>query len=200
MKVFRSLLLAVAFVASTGSTALAQDFDKGVAAYNDGDYATALQEWRPLAEQGHAKAQTILGVMYANGEGVPQDDKEAVKWYRKAADQGYAKAQTNLGWMYEFGRGVSQDYTEAVKWYRKAAEQGFADAQNNLAVMYENGQGVLQNNTKAHMWFNIAADNGVKNAGKWRDEIAERMTSADISKAQSMAATCMESGYKGCGY
>ena len=164
MKVFRSLLLAVAFVASTGSTALAQDFDKGVAAYNSGDYVTALQEWRPLAEQGYADAQYNLGLMYDNGLGVPQDDKEAVKWYRKAADQGVAAAQNNLGQMYRLG------------------------------------EGVLQNNTKGHMWFNIAAANGLEDAGKWRDKIAEKMTSAAIEKAQSMASTCMESGYKDCGY
>ena len=60
----------------------------------------------------------------SNGQGVPQDYAEAVKWYRKAADQGYAAAQTNLGLMYAHGQGVPQDYVEAVKWYRKAADQG----------------------------------------------------------------------------
>ena len=69
------------------------DWDDGVAAYNRGDFATALQEWRPLAEQGHALAQQYLGNMYATGRGVPENDAEAVKWYRKAAEQGYAGAQ-----------------------------------------------------------------------------------------------------------
>ena len=62
--------------------ASAQDFDKGTAAYDEKDYATALQEWRPLAEQGWASAQFNLGVMYRNGQGVPQDYEEAVKWYQ----------------------------------------------------------------------------------------------------------------------
>ena len=62
-------------------------------AYQKGDYKTAFSEWRPLADQGDEYAQNSLGVMYENGEGVPQDDKQAVKWYRKAADQGYADGQ-----------------------------------------------------------------------------------------------------------
>ena len=64
--------------------------------------------------------------MYDNGQGVPQDYAEAVKWYRLAAEQGDVAAQYNLGIMYDNGDGVPQDYKEAVKWYRLAAEQGDA--------------------------------------------------------------------------
>ena len=98
-------------------------FDEGVAAYERGDYETAFQEMLPLADQGNAKAQYNLGVMYDNGEGVPQDDAEAVKWYRKATEQGYAKAQNNLGLMYYNGEGVSQDYVQAHMWYNLAASR-----------------------------------------------------------------------------
>ena len=114
-----------------GNPAFSADFQKGWTAAKSGDYATALREWTPLAEQGHAGAQNNLGLMYDNGEGVPQDDKTAVKWYRLAAEQGNANAQTNLGVMYDNGRGVPQDYKTAVKWYTLAAEQGHAGAQNN---------------------------------------------------------------------
>jgi hypothetical protein len=72
-------------------------FNEGVDAYNRGDYATAVREWRPLAKQGTAEAQYNLGVMYDKGRGVPQDHAEAVQWYRKAAEQGDAGAQYNLG-------------------------------------------------------------------------------------------------------
>ena len=60
--------------------------------------------------------------MYAKGKGVPEDDREAVKWYRKAAEQGHAWAQMRLSSMYASGEGVHQDYKEAAKWLRKAAE------------------------------------------------------------------------------
>ena len=141
----------------------AQDYQKGYDAYNAGDYATVLQEWRPLAEQGNAAAQFNLGLMYYNGKGVPQD------------------------------------YAEAFKWWRLAAEQRDAIAQSNLGSLYEYGQGVLQDNVMAHMWYNLAAANGNEKSGEWRDEIANKMTPADIEKAQAMARECMSSGYTTCG-
>ena len=118
------------------------DLDAGKSAYESGDYATALREFKPLAEQGDADAQFNLGFMYDKGLGVPQDDQEALKWYRKAAEQGNAFAQFNLGVMYYQGRGVPQDYQEALKWYQKAAEQGNAFAQYNLGFMSYPGRAV----------------------------------------------------------
>ena len=112
------------------------DFQKGLAAYVVGDYATALREWASLAEQGDAEAQYSLGVMYSNGIGVPQDDKTSVKWYTLAAEQGVANAQYNLGIYYLQGQGVLQDYKTAVKWFTLAAEKGVAIAQYDLGVLY----------------------------------------------------------------
>ena len=98
-----------------GEATSVADFDAGVAAYDQDDYATALQKFRPLAAQGDARAQFKLGWMYATGEGVAEDDSQAVEWYQKAAEQGDARAQTNLGIMYRDGRGVSQDDRQAVE-------------------------------------------------------------------------------------
>ena len=123
----RTTILSLALAFGAGA-AMAQDFQKGFTAYNEGDYATALKEWRPLAEQGDVTSQYNIGQMYRKGRGVLQDDAEAVKWYRLAAEQGYADAQYNIGVMYKNGRGVLQDYAEAMKWSRLAAEQGSANA------------------------------------------------------------------------
>ena len=163
------------------------DFQAGLDAVNRGDYDTALAEFRPVAEQGDAKAQFHLGLMYANGEGVPQDYQEAVKWYRRAAEQGDARAQSNLGLMYDKGQGVPQAYQEAVKWYRRAAEQGRPSAQYNLASMYYSGQGVPQDYVLAHMWANLAASQGGEKAVKKRDKIATFMTPAQLAEAQRLA-------------
>ena len=114
MKPIVKLLLIVPIL--LWSSVAAADFRAGVEAYESGDYATAYKEWLPLAELGHADAQFFLGNMYADGEGMPEDDAAAVKWYRNAAEQGYARAQFNLGVMYADGEGVPEDDATAVKW------------------------------------------------------------------------------------
>ena len=96
------------------------------------DYAGAADLFRQAAERGLPKAQRSLGELYRNGQGVPQDDTEAVNWFRKAADKNDLPAQADLGTMYANGRGVSQDDKEAVKWYRKAANKGNAEGQLGL--------------------------------------------------------------------
>ena len=123
-----------------------------------------IDQLRQAAEQGDAEAQNKMGFMYANGERVPEDAREAVKWYRKAAAQGYAKAQFNLGVMYGKGEGVAEDDREAVKWYRKAAEQGYASAQFNLGNMYLRGEGVAEDDREAVKWYRKAAAQGYAKA------------------------------------
>jgi TPR repeat protein len=114
---------------------LAQDFDKGLVAYWAGDYATALQEWRPLAEQGSAQAQRNLGFMYSNGEGVLQDYAEAVKLYRLAAEQGNTVAQLGLGDMYDLGRGVLQDDVLAHMWFNIVGANGDPRGSENRGII-----------------------------------------------------------------
>ena len=84
----KHLTIILAFLMTLSSPVAAQDFDKGLAAYQDGDYATALKEWRPLAEAGNSAVQTNIGVMYANGQGVTKNSTKAAQWYKRAAEQG----------------------------------------------------------------------------------------------------------------
>ena len=77
------------------------------------------------ANQGDARAQNVVGYMYAGGEDVPKNDKEAVKWYRRAAEQGDARAQYNLANMYDMGRGVPEDTVMAYIWANLASANGF---------------------------------------------------------------------------
>ena len=179
-------------------TAWAADLKKGYAAYNSGDYVTALSEWKPLAEQGNAEAQYNLGVMYDNGFGVIEDDREAVKWFRLSAEKGHADAQHNVGVMYDDGQGVIEDDKEAVKWFRLAAEQGDAESQHSLGVMYGNGEGVIEDNVYAHMWLNLAAADGNEDARTNKDILVKWMTPQDISKAQDLARECVNKNYKDC--
>ena len=99
-----------------------------------------FQRHLKLAEKGGADAQNKLGWMYARGQRISQDYKEAAKWFRRSSGQGHAHAQYNLGQIYSQGKGVSRDYKEAIKWFRLSAEKGNVDAQNKLGWMYVRGR------------------------------------------------------------
>jgi TPR repeat protein len=139
------------------------------------------------AEKGAADAQVSLGKRFAAGNGVAQDDKQAVEWYRKAADQGYAEGQCNLGLSYAEGKGVAKDYAQAVAWYRKAAEQGNAEAQYMLGSMYHKGRGVPQSSIDAYAWLSLAASQKYAAAVKNKDFAISRLTSEQQSQALSLA-------------
>jgi TPR repeat protein len=135
-------------------------YEDGAAAYNRGDYTAARRLWLPLAEEGNADAQTMLGIMYEEGQSVTQDFAVAVTWYRRAADQGHPDAQFYLACMHDFGKGVPLDSVAAAKWLTKAADQGHADAQFSLGVMYEDGIGVSQDPHAAVTLYRKAAEQG----------------------------------------
>ena len=97
--------------------------------------APDFDETMAEANQGAAYAQFNLGVMYANGDGIPENDAEAVKWYRKAADQGHAKAQSNLGVMYYNGDGVPENHVRAYVWLSMAKTQGYESAKKGVETV-----------------------------------------------------------------
>ena len=103
--------------------AIAEPFEDATKAYFSGDYAAAYRLIKPMAEKGLPEAQFNLGLMYNNGQGVPQDYAEAVTWYRKAAEQGNAKGQYSLGMMFYRGRGVPKDYVLAHMWLNLATSR-----------------------------------------------------------------------------
>ncbi|MBJ8417604.1 tetratricopeptide repeat protein [Acinetobacter courvalinii] len=128
-----------------------------VLALGDTDAINTLTQY---AEQGDSEAQYSLATMYADGDGVEQDNAKAVHWYLMAADQGNVNAQNNLAWMYENGKGIAQDHKKAFELYQRAAHQGDSNAQYNLGVMYAHGRGVQKDNNKAHQWYFKAAEQG----------------------------------------
>ena len=129
-KISRSLMIAALTLSFTeiSDVAFAGPLEDSMAAYDRGDYATAVRLVRPLAEQGNAQAQNSLGAMYYNGKGVVRDFKEAVRWYRLAAAQGNISAQLNLASMYYEGEGVAENFVRAHMWLNIAAAQGSPDA------------------------------------------------------------------------
>jgi TPR repeat protein len=198
----RHVLFVVFLVVACETVAAADSYEDALAAFLRKDYTVAARLFLPVAEQGSAKAQYNLGLMYDKGQGVSQDYQEALKWYRKAADQGQVQAQYNLGMLYNDGQGVPQDYQESLKWYRRAAEQGHARAQGNLGLLYAKGRGIPQDFTRAYMWLNVAStalsgDEG-KAAMKNRYHVVSQMTAAQVEKAQEMARRCQQSQFEEC--
>lgn len=139
-------------------TAYADDFSDGVSYYEQGDFASALDSFKAAAAKGNADAQFNLGLMFLNGEGVPQDYKQALNWFEQSASKGNVRAQVNIGRMYAKGKGMLSNHGIAASWFKKAADQGYADAQYSLGILYVTGTGVGRDYNKARALFQQAAN------------------------------------------
>ena len=120
----KRLLVVAALVVGLAMPAWGQGYEPGMDAAKRGDFAAAVKEWTPLAERGDTVAQFLMGQMYLDGTGVPQDYVQAVTWYRQAAEQRMGAAQASLGVFYRDGRGVAQDYVQAHMWFNLAGRPG----------------------------------------------------------------------------
>ena len=126
----KKLFVALMFVL-IGTQVTAQDYYKGLGAYESQDFEVALKELKPLAEQGNVKAQELVGLMYYLGKGnIPKDSTEAYKWFLLAGKQGNILAQLTLGIMHFWGQGsVPQDFTLAHMWQNLAAFNGHSQGE-----------------------------------------------------------------------
>ena len=183
---WKTFALTIAWVLISGPLSWA-DFRLGEDAYLAQDYETAMREWAPLAAQGNAEAQNMVGYMYRWGQGVAQDFETARYWYRLAADQGHQSAQNNLGLLYRYGLGVPKDYAKAFRWFLRAAEQGNAAGQNHVGLMFYKGEGVKQDYIQAYQWAFLAAEQGMDPALEALSMLEQEMTPAQIKEAQALA-------------
>ena len=121
----------------------------------------ATEEVKTKAEDGDARSQLYLALIYFSGQGVAEDPVEGVKWLRKSALQDEAEAQYYLGSCYADGvKGLAKNDFEAFKWIMKSAEQGNLDAQAELGVLYKVGKGVTKDEVEAFKWFKKSAEQG----------------------------------------
>lgn len=178
---FKPLLLLAVVGAVVGATAwLAQHATPPAA-----PVSTGLPHDR--AERGDAEAQLQLGMRYAEGDGVIQNDKEAARWFALAAKQGLAEAQYQYGLALLHGKGVVQDYRSAFGWIEKPAKRGYARAQYSLGELYRYGTGTAVDKARAYLWFNLAAAQGVEAAAKARDSLVWQLKPEQIAAMQEEA-------------
>lgn len=151
------MLVALMLAVVIGGAPAVADFAAGRAAYEQGDFRAAREQWQALAEAGDAAAQAALGSLYIHGEGVPIDYRQALKWTLAAAEQGEVTGQFNMGSIHAGGLGVEKDLAEAARWFHLAAEQYDAMSRFNLAILYSRGLGVARNDAQAVYMYNTAA-------------------------------------------
>ncbi|MEZ5691209.1 MAG: tetratricopeptide repeat protein [Rickettsiales bacterium] len=147
-------------------------------------------EWlMKAAKLGVASAQARLAQKYMNGEDVPKNYKKSLYWYLKAAKQGQSIAQTRLGFIYKEGKAVPIDYKKSIEWFEKSArsDKFFGTALFQLGKMYMLGEGVPSDFVKAYMYISILASKGLPEAKQLLDILENKMTLAQIEKAQSLA-------------
>jgi TPR repeat protein len=152
-----SLLPARMAASSPAAEALWQ---RGTPLYDRKDFSGALAVYSQAAGLGHPRAMAVLGNMYRDGQGVPRDPYQAVKWYTRAAALGNRGAQYSLGRMYEEGEGLPRSVTMATQLYKASARQGMPKAQLALGLSYEFGNGVSRNRRSALYWLDQAAKQG----------------------------------------
>ena len=169
-----------------GNLSAAADLESAKHAYEQKDYAAALKEFTPLAEQGNADAQLFLGKMYMLGQGVLKDQDRAIKYFKASAAHDNADAQFFLGAMYLLPH---KDITEGVKWLRLSAEQGHQDAQLLLGKSYlQDDKDLPRNPILAEMWLRLAAKN---NLDFYQTELLSaegQMTPEQIATGKALAA------------
>jgi uncharacterized protein len=158
--------------------------------------AAEIEGTRKLAESGDISAEHQLAQMYAVGDGVPKNEKEATKWLERAAEHGDAESQYEMGMALREGRGRVQDDAGALMWMQRAADAGNAQAQFELGRMYFVGAGIPTDKIKAYIWLNLAAAQGAVGAASLRDVVRDRLSPEEIIGAQADARRLGEIQFK----
>jgi localization factor PodJL len=127
--------------------------------------------------------------MFEKGIGTQRDLSLARIWYQRAAERGNAKAMHNLAVLHAEGAAGKPDYAMATEWFRRAAELGVRDSQYNLAVLLGRGLGAPTDLAQSFVWFSVAAGQGDEDAGRKRDEVAQRLKAEDLTSAKAVAAS-----------
>ncbi|HIJ86129.1 MAG TPA: sel1 repeat family protein [Desulfuromonadales bacterium] len=160
----------------------------GLRAYRQGDYAAAIKESTPHAENGDAYSQWLLGSSYANAEPPIKDIREAERWIKKAADQDFVPAMVDLAKISLFYDSVKNEQV-AYGWYQKAANYGNSEAQFMLGLYSFSGTGgSAKDDVKAFTWLLLSAKQGHPLAKLMLEKSKDKISQMDLGKAQQMAS------------
>lgn len=154
-----------------------------------------IEELKRSASARHSSSQYALGCIFRDGNGVPQDYSEAMKWYKLASNQGHKKAQYEMAVLFENGKGIPKDYRyakgSAKKYYYRSAKKGYALAQYSVGKMYEFNTLGPKYLDKAHKWYKLAADQGNADATEALRRVESKISSRN---SEIERITCLAKG------
>ncbi len=149
------------------------------------DMTLAIHFYERAAQAGLPLAQERLAMILEKGIGTPRDPKQAAMWYERAAQGGNIRAMHNLATLLASGSTGKPDYAIALRWYSEAAEAGLKDSQFNMGVLLARGIGAKADPANAYKWFALAATQGDADAARKRDELAARLSAAELKNIRA---------------
>jgi len=155
----------------------------------DPDPVRAFRYLQEAEKRGRYSPESlsIIGTLYLQGAGVPQNYRLAKSYLTRAAEMGDITAKKNLAYLLYNGLGGGKDYGQALRLYRQAALSGDNEAQYNVGLMYANGLGSGVDRVRAYAWFSLAASRGNTAAAAARNGLLARMSWEELNKAQELA-------------
>jgi TPR repeat protein len=179
--------LVLAAVLLTLCPVAAAELKDGALAYSRGDFATAARQLRPLADEGHAMAQYLLGASLLNAKPPLFDLAASEAWLKKAADQGNLAAMRDLGKLNWFAKSPSEP-AQAAQWLRQGAERGDAESQHLLGLLYLDGKGVERRAAQAYQWLLLASERGHVLSSVILRESRDKFSEQERAEGQQLAA------------
>tara|TARA_R110000868_G_scaffold291709_1_gene552238 strand:+ start:6380 stop:6940 length:561 start_codon:yes stop_codon:yes gene_type:complete len=162
--------------------------NEGHAAGKQGNYTLEYKDYLAAAKAGDAQAQSNLGALYLQGEGVPIDYNKALFWLRKSLAQHNKSAYNNLAYVYLFGKGVKKDVVKAIDLYQQGAKYGDLNSCQRLGFIYFQGQIVKRNLEQAYLYFTLAAEKNDRTSASMLVVLSKQMTPQQIQEANKLVA------------
>lgn len=194
-RIIRTLLISFSLLAFTPAGAHADDYAKGMKAYEAKNFIKARKVFQALAKAGDARAQYRIGAMYDFGIGGAADLATALEWYRKSAAGDNADAQYALGEKLLTGSGNDNDPVQAIAWFRKAAAQGRLHAFLMLAITYRDGAGVPKDLVLAHVFASIHVREWGKLDLVERDKLSKELAAILTEEQRAESETLQSIGF-----
>ena len=192
------IVIVVSLQLAAPRLAAGDTYESGIAALDAGRYDEALFHISLLAANDDPRAQYTMGVMYRQGLGVAQDDREALLWYLAAAEAGHMLGQYAAGLAFDRGIGADRDVGNALHYLREAALQGHAAAPVQIGAIHYLGTDIDVDHVRAYFWWQIAADRNAPGAAQNMFRLRQEISDQDLARATTYLTSCQAKTVRQC--